>query len=113
MRTAILLAAALLAGCTDATPDAQPSEPAIVETKSGKGTGTVSAVDAGAGTVTIAHGPMPEFGWSAMTMTFVADPALLAGVTEGDAVAFDLTVTDGGGTITALAVEQGPSFNSD
>ena len=101
-RTGILVATALLAACTDATPDAQLPEATVTETKSGKGTGTVTAVDAAAGTVTIAHGPMPEVGWSAMTMTFEADPALLAGVAEGDSVAFELTVTDGRGEITAL-----------
>jgi len=105
MRSAILLTAALLTGCTDATPDAQPSEAAAAETKSGTGTGTVTALDSAAGTVTIAHGPMPQIGWSAMTMTFEADPALLAGVAEGESVAFELTVTDGRGTITALTAE--------
>ena len=102
-RTGILVATALLAACTDATPDAQLPEATVTETKSGKGTGTVTAVDAAAGTVTIAHGPMPEVGWSAMTMTFGANPALLSGVAEGDRVAFDLTVTGGRGEITALA----------
>ena len=101
-KLAIAMLAAQLAGCTDATPDTQPSEAAAAETRSGQGAGTVTALDAEAGTVTIAHGPMPEVGWSAMTMTFAADPALLAGVAEGDAVAFDLTVTDGRGTVTAL-----------
>lgn len=101
------LAAVLLAGCSEATPDAQPSDAMAMEaeSKSGKGTGTVTAVDAAAGTVTIEHGPMPEIGWSAMKMTFRADPALLAGVAEGDAVVFDLTVTDGRGEITALGAE--------
>ena len=37
-----------------------------------------------------------------MTMTFEADPALLAGVAEGDAVDFDLTIADGRNTVTAL-----------
>jgi Cu/Ag efflux protein CusF len=104
MRFAILLAPALLAACTDPAPDAQPSE-AAAETKSGRGAGTVTAVDPEAGTVTIAHGPMPEVGWSAMTMTFAAAPALLAGVEPGDSVEFDLTVTAGRGEITALRVE--------
>jgi Cu/Ag efflux protein CusF len=99
-----LLAAALLAGCSDATPDAQPAAAEAVA-KSGKGTGIVTAVDPEAGTVTIEHGPMPGIGWSAMTMTFHADPALLAGVAEGDGVAFNLTVTGGRGEITALAAE--------
>jgi Cu(I)/Ag(I) efflux system protein CusF len=102
MRLAIFVASALLAACTDASPDAQPSEAAGDETKSGHGTGTVTAVDAASGTVTIDHGPMPEVGWSAMTMTFAADPSLLAGIAEGDRVAFDLTVIGGRGTITAL-----------
>jgi Cu/Ag efflux protein CusF len=98
------LAVAMLASCSDAPPDEKPTETMAMqaEAKSGKGTGTVTAVDAEAGTVTIDHGPMPDVGWSAMTMTFEADPALLAAVAKGDKVAFDLTVTDGRGEITAL-----------
>ena len=101
---AAVLAAVTLAGCNEATPDPQPSEAMAMEAaaKSGKGAGTVTAVDAAAGTVTIDHAPMPEVGWPAMTMTFKADPALLAGVAEGDKVAFELTVADGAGTVTAL-----------
>ena len=101
--TAVVLAA-MLAGCSDATPDAQPSEGMAMQSaaKSGKGTGTVTAVDAEAGTVTIDHAPMPDVGWSAMTMTFKADPALLADVAEGDKIAFDVTVQGSAGTITAL-----------
>jgi Cu(I)/Ag(I) efflux system protein CusF len=102
---AMALLATAIAGCSDATPDAQPSAPAAAETRSGKGTGTVTAVDSGTGTVTIAHGPMPDVGWPAMTMTFAADPALLGSVAEGDRVAFGLTVVHGRGTITTLAVE--------
>ena len=105
-RCLALLAAATLAGCGDATPDAQPSEAMAMESgKAGKGSGTVTALDAAAGTVTIDHAAIPEVGWSAMTMTFKADPALLAGVKQGDEVAFDLTLADGAGTITALTRE--------
>ena len=109
MRAAIAAAllAATLAGCGEAPPEAQPTQ-AAGEVKSAKGTGTVTAVDAGAGTVTIEHGPMPEIGWSAMTMTFKAAPALLAGVAEGDKVAFDLTVTDGRAEIAALTKTGAP-----
>ena len=101
---ATVLAAALLAGCGEATPEAQPTEAMAMEheAKSGKGTGTITAVDAAAGTVTIAHEAMPEVGWSAMTMTFNADPALLAEVKEGDKVAFDLALDGGNGTVTGL-----------
>jgi len=104
MRAAVTAAllAAVLGGCGEAPPEAQPPQ-AAAEVKSAKGTGTVTAVDANAGTVTIEHGAMPEIGWSAMTMTFRAHPALLADVHEGDKVAFELTVTGGGGEVTALA----------
>ena len=101
---AAVLLAATLAGCGEATPDAQPSDAMAMaaEARSGKGTGTVTAVDADGGTVTIEHGPMPAIGWSAMTMTFTADPGLLADMSEGDKVAFDVTVQGSAGTITAL-----------
>lgn len=105
MRPGVLLAAAMLAACTNGMPNAQQSEAAAAETKSGSGRGTIMAVDAAAGTVTIDHGPMPEVGWSEMTMTFRAAPALLAGVAAGDRVAFEVTVAEGRGVITALAVE--------
>ncbi len=39
------------------------------EAKSHKGVGTVKKVDAAAGTVTIAHGPIPTMKWPAMSMT--------------------------------------------
>lgn len=97
----------LLAGCGETAPASEPAEAAAVqpEPRLGKGTGTVTALDAGAGTVTIDHGPMPDIGWSAMTMTFDVDPALLVGIAEGDRVAFDLTVTDNRGEVTAIAAE--------
>ena len=96
-----------LAACGEAPPDAGPAEaaPAQAEVRTGQGTGTVTSLDAGAGTVTIDHGSMPDIGWSAMTMTFDVDPALLVGIAEGDRVVFDLTVTDNRGEVTAIAAE--------
>jgi Cu(I)/Ag(I) efflux system periplasmic protein CusF len=70
--------------------------------KTAKGTGTVQSVDAGAGMITVDHGPIPEAGWPAMTMGFKAAPALVQTVKPGDRVAFDLTLKDGGGEITAI-----------
>lgn len=72
------------------------------EHKMAKGTGTVTAVDATAGTVTIDHGPIPEANWPAMTMGFKAAPALAQGVKAGDKVAFDLKLENGAGEITAI-----------
>ena len=96
--------AATLAACGEAPPEAQPSDAMAMpaEVQSAKGIGTVVAVDAAAGTITLDHEPMPEIGWPGMTMDFEADPALLPGVKAGDKVAFDLTLTDGPGQITAL-----------
>ncbi|MGN5376201.1 copper-binding protein (plasmid) [Sphingomonas panni] len=53
---------------------AQGSRPAASAVKSGSGSGTITAVDAKGGTVTIKHGPIPTIGWPAMTMTFRASP---------------------------------------
>lgn len=54
-------------------------------------TGMVKAVDARAGTVTIAHQSIKALGWPAMTMAFkVASPALLDKVVVGRKVQFTL-----------------------
>jgi Cu/Ag efflux protein CusF len=72
------------------------------EAKTGKGTGTVTALDKAAGKITLDHGPIPELGWPAMTMAFTAKPELLGGVAVGDEIAFDLTVRDNAGEVTAI-----------
>lgn len=71
--------------------------------KKGKGAGTVTAIDKAAGKITLAHGPIPEVGWPAMTMAFTASPALLDNVAVGDEVAFDLTLKGNAGEITAIS----------
>ena len=65
---------------------------------SAQGQGVVKAVDARAGTVTIAHGPIKALGWGAMTMAFKADPAALKGLAAGDKVSFSVK----GQQITAI-----------
>lgn len=85
--TATLLAATvLLAACgpkaepiapattvTSGQPEAMPAaDPASNIGKMVKGTGTVTAVDAKAGTMTLKHDPIPAAGWPAMTMSFSA-----------------------------------------
>lgn len=70
--------------------------------KTAKGTGTVTAVDAASGAITIDHGPIPEANWPAMTMAFKAAPALTQGLKTGDKVAFDLKLENGGGEVTAI-----------
>ena len=54
-----------------------------------KAVGTVDSIDAKSGTVDIAHGPVPNLNWPAMTMKFkVANEALLKDLKPGAAVAF-------------------------
>lgn len=55
------------------------------------GTGVIKALDARAGTITIAHDPIKALNWGAMTMPFkVADPALLKAANVGDKITFQL-----------------------
>ena len=70
--------------------------------KMGTGTGTVTAVDAAAGKITLDHGAIPAVGWPAMKMGFSAKPDLLKGVAVGDKVDFNVTVTGSAGEVTAI-----------
>jgi Cu/Ag efflux protein CusF len=70
--------------------------------KMGKGSGTVTAVDATAGKITLDHGAIPAVDWPAMKMGFSAKPDLLKGIAVGDKVDFDLTVTGSAGGVTAI-----------
>jgi Cu(I)/Ag(I) efflux system protein CusF len=115
--TAALAVATLLSACGQkaTTNDTAPSGPAATnaagdmgnmampaESKMGKGTGTVNAIDKAAGKITINHGPIPEVDWPAMTMAFTARPELLDSVEVGDEVAFDVTVKGNAGEVTAI-----------
>ena len=61
----------------------------------GHGKGVVKAIDRKAGTVTIKHGPIREFGWSGMTMTFtLRHRSSLNSLKKGEHVRFD-AVQDG------------------
>ena len=94
-----------LSGCEKRAeaPTTEASRAAApVEAKSGKAAGTVTAIDAAAGTITLDHGAIPAVGWPPMKMGFSAEPDLLAGISVGDKVDFDVTVTDSGGQINAI-----------
>lgn len=66
--------------------------------------GTITAVDATAGTVTIAHEAVTSVGWPAMTMTFkLADPKQAADLHANEKVHFTFTVGDKGeSTVTSV-----------
>lgn len=72
------------------------------DSKMGKGTGTVAAVDAVAGKITLDHEAIAAVGWPAMKMGFSAKPDLLKGIAVGDRVDFDLTVTGSAGEVTNI-----------
>ena len=73
------------------------------KSKTHKGSGTVSKVDAEKGTVTIAHGPVESMKWPAMTMTFkVKDKKMLDKAKEGDKVDFSFVQSGKDYTITQM-----------
>ncbi|MDX1554928.1 MAG: copper-binding protein [Xanthomonadales bacterium] len=107
-----LLSLGLLAGCSSPTDEqaagtrtaelAAPASPAAGPATSASTTGTVNAVDRAARTITIAHQPVPELQWPAMTMTFQAPDADMDAIKPGDQVSFEFTSTGMDGTITSL-----------
>ncbi len=85
--------AAILSTSTVAVPAAMAhaGEKHGAVPQAAEGQGTVKAVDAKAGTITIAHGPMPALKWPAMTMKFkVESTSVLKDVTVGKKVHFVL-----------------------
>ena len=73
----------------------------------GHGQGIVQSVDQKAGTVTITHGPIREFGWSGMTMTFsLRHRSSLKFLKKGEHVRFDVVQdTQGSAVITKIHPE--------
>ena len=85
-----------------ATADAMPNMEMPVGSKMGKGSGTVTAIDAATGKITLDHGAIPAVGWPAMKMGFSAKPAVLTGIAVGDKVDFEVTVTGSAGEVTHI-----------
>jgi len=85
-----------LATAVTAQPAAKPtgnvkgmSMPATA-TKTGKGVGVITEIDAKASMLTIKHEPIAALGWPAMTMSFHAkSPAVLKGLKVGEKIGFD------------------------
>jgi len=110
-----LVAVASLAACQKKaeTPAPAPSAspmagdmsgmPMAGAMKHGKATGTVTAIDAAKGTVTLHHGPMSGIDWPAMEMGFAAKPDQLGAIKVGDKVEFEIDWDGKAGTITRIA----------
>ena len=94
------------AGAQDRMPN-MPNMPRQAQAAEGEshGVGVVQSIDTAAGRVTIAHEPIKELNWPAMTMGFkVSDPALLQNVAVGKKVEFMLKGKDMSAVITELKV---------
>ena len=87
----------------EAQTDAMGEMAMASEAKMAKGSGTVTAIDAAAGRITLDHSAIPAVGWSAMKMGFAAKPEILNGIAVGDKIDFDVTVTGHAGEVTAIS----------
>lgn len=115
MTAAIAAALVGLSGCNKQaeTPSAEAPKAAAASeamssmampagAKMGKASGTVVAIDTAAGKITLDHGAIPAVGWPAMKMGFSAKPDVLAGISVGDEVDFDVTVSGSAGEVTRI-----------
>ena len=111
MKALVLPIAILGAACSPPAPEpAATSDMAAMEapaeTPSGPITsmGTVTAIDAAAGTVSLDHEAIAAINWPAMSMQFTTeDPAILQGIAVGDRVSFELKNASETQVITAIA----------
>jgi|LNAP01.1.fsa_nt_gb Cu(I)/Ag(I) efflux system protein CusF len=88
---------------------AQPAAPASTDatpSTMASATGTVEGVDATAGKITIAHGPVEALGWPAMTMGFTATPEQIASVKTGQKVNFEFQSQGMEAMITRISPDQ-------
>ena len=109
MKSKLLIAAltALISTTSVAVPAAMAhaGENHAAVPQAAEGQGTVKAIDAKAGTITIAHGPMPALKWPAMTMKFkVEKAAILKGVTVGKKIHFVLKNVGGKPVVSEIHV---------
>lgn len=87
-----------LAACSQDTTNGAPDQSAPI-----RSVGTVQALDAAAGTITLEHEPIPAIKWGAMTMEFKAEkPGALDGLQVGDRVSFELKSAADPQTVTTV-----------
>ncbi|MFN0045605.1 MAG: copper-binding protein [Sphingorhabdus sp.] len=86
----------------DAAADTMGDMAMPAEAKMAKGSGTVAAIDAAAGKITLNHGPIAELEWPAMKMGFGVKPSELEGIVVGDTVSFEMKWDGKTGEITNI-----------
>lgn len=76
-----------------------------VTLKTASASGTVTAIDAEAGTVTIDHQAVPELEWPQMIMAFDATEEVRGDVAVGDAITFEFSTGEEGNTVTSITAQ--------
>jgi Cu(I)/Ag(I) efflux system protein CusF len=108
MKTNLMIAAVAAMICSAAVTMpamAHPGEDHAPVPQAAEGQGTVKAIDAKAGTITIAHGPIPALKWPAMVMKFKVEKAsVLDGVAVGKKIHFVLKNVGGKPVVTEIHV---------
>ena len=108
MSAPVLALALALSGCGKPAEDSAADSGAIADKgaaaslEHGRGAGTVTAIDAAKGSITLDHGAIPELKWPAMEMSFAAKPDQLAGLQVGDKVEFEIDWDGKIGSVTSI-----------
>ena len=68
-----------------------------------KASGTVKAIDAAKGTITIAHGAVPSANWPAMEMAFNITPSMIGEIKAEQQVVFEFVSKGMEATVTKIA----------
>ena len=107
MSAPVLAFALVLSGCGKPAEDSAADSGSIAEDAAaslehGKGAGTVTAIDATKGSVTLDHGAIPDLKWPAMEMSFAAKPDQLTGLQVGDEVDFEIDWDGKTGSVTSI-----------
>jgi len=114
--TAFFASAILATGLSSCSDEPTPAEPAAsssmddmamaAESRHATGTGTITAIDAATGRVTIDHGEVSELEWPAMEMGFESEPATIEGFSVGDRVDFEFDWDGSKGALSKIVRAQ-------
>jgi Cu(I)/Ag(I) efflux system periplasmic protein CusF len=85
-----------------AAPSKAATDATTQTAKTAFATGMVESVDAAAGKIVIAHGPVDALQWPAMTMGFKAAPEQIAAVKVGQKVRFEFQAQGMDATIAKI-----------
>lgn len=95
----------------DAAPPPMAAGPSQMATETAaagtpaSASGTVEAIDAASGKITLAHGAVAALNWPPMTMAFKATPDQVASVQVGQKVDFEFVAQGMEATITRIGVQ--------